>query len=563
MATWEQKDGPLSETMQTKEEFSDQTGDIIETDPHNKLHRGLKSRHITMIAIGGAIGTGLIIGTGAALARAGPGSVFISYLIVGFVVWIVMSALGEMAAWLPLASGFTGYAVRFCDPALGFALGYSYYCKYIIITPNQLTAAALVISYWVKRDVVNPGVWITIFLILIVSINYFGIKFFGEFEFWLSSFKVVIILGIMLLTFILALGGGPDHDRKGFRYWKDPGAFNTYIKGGSAGRFLAFWSTMVQATFAYLGTELVGVTVGEAQNPRKTIPRAIKLTFYRILFFYCLSILFLGMVVPFNHPDLLFANKSSNSASASPFVVAIQIAGIKVLPSIFNGCILIFVFSAANSDLYIATRTIYGLAREGKAPAILARTNRSGVPIYALALSTCFALLAYLNVSDDSKVVFGYFVNLVTMFGLLSWISILVTHIYFVRARRAQNVPETSLAFKAPLGLAGSYGACAFCILIAITKSFNVFVPSPKTYGNFDYKNFITSYLGLPVFLILLFGYKFYTKCKGVKPEEADLWSGKEEIDREEAEFLAQETLKREQNGDAGWFYRTFVSWLF
>ncbi|KAM5448775.1 amino acid transporter [Microsporum audouinii] len=564
MASWEQKDGPLSETMQTKEEFSDQTGDVqFESDPNTSLHRGLKSRHITMIAIGGAIGTGLIIGTGAALAKAGPGSVFISYLVVGFVVWIVMSALGEMAAWLPLASGFTGYAVRFCDPALGFALGYSYYCKYIIITPNQLTAAALVIQYWVKRDSVNPGVWITIFLIVIVAINYFGIKFFGEFEFWLSSFKVIIILGIMLLTFILALGGGPDHHRKGFQYWKNPGAFNTYILKGGAGRFLAFWSTMVQATFAYLGTELVGVTVGEAQNPRKTIPRAIKLTFYRILFFYCLSILFLGMVVPYNHPDLLFANKASNSASASPFVVAIQIAGIKILPSIFNACILVFVFSAANSDLYIATRTIYGLAREGKAPAILARTNRSGVPIYALALSTMFALLAYLNVSDDSKVVFGYFVNLVTMFGLLSWISILVTHIYFIRARQAQNVPETSLSFKAPFGATGSYGALAFCCLIAITKSFNVFVHDPKTYGNFDYKNFITSYLGIPVYLILLFGYKFYTKTEGVKAAEADLWSGKDEIDREEAEFLAQEAAKREQQGDAGWFYRRFVSWLF
>ncbi|KAK2870548.1 hypothetical protein FQN49_003114 [Arthroderma sp. PD_2] len=564
MAAWEQKDGPLTETMQTKEEFSDQTGELhLETDPNTRLHRGLKSRHITMIAIGGAIGTGLIIGTGAALAKAGPGSVFISYLIVGFVVWIVMSALGEMAAWLPLASGFTGYAVRFCDPALGFALGYCYYCKYIIITPNQLTAAALVIQYWVKRDVINPGVWITIFLIVIVCINYFGIKFFGEFEFWLSSFKVIIILGIMLLTFILALGGGPDQDRKGFRYWKDPGAFKPYIKEGSAGKFLAFWSTMVQATFAYLGTELVGVTVGEAQNPRKTIPRAIKLTFYRILFFYCLSILFLGMVVPYNHPDLLFATKASSSASASPFVVAIQIAGIRVLPSIFNGCILIFVFSAANSDLYIATRTIYGLAREGKAPAILARTNRSGVPIYALALSTMFALLAYLNVSDDSKVVFGYFVNLVTMFGLLSWISILVTHIYFVRARQAQNVPETSLAFKAPFGVIGSYCACAFCILIAVTKSYDVFVHNPTTYGNFDYKNFITSYLGIPIYLILLFGFKFSQKSQGVRPEEADLWSGKEEIDREEAEFLAQEAAKREQNGDAGWFYRRFVSWLF
>jgi len=132
-------------------------------------------------------------------------------------------------------------------------------------------------TYWIGTDRVNAGVWITIFLILIISINYFGITFFGEFEFWLSSLKVVVIIGIILLSVILVLGGGPDHDRKGFRYWKDPGAFNTYIADGAAGRFYALWATMVSATFAFLGTELVGVTVGEAQNPRKTIPRAIRL----------------------------------------------------------------------------------------------------------------------------------------------------------------------------------------------------------------------------------------------------------------------------------------------
>lgn len=231
-----------------------------EISTESALQRGLKARHITMIAIGGAIGTGLIIGTGAALARAGPGSVFIAYTFIGFVVFLVMAALGEMAAWLPMSSGFTGYATRFCDPSLGFALGYCYWFKYIIVTPNQLTAAALVIQYWVDRHRINPGVFITIFLVVIICINYFGIRFFGEFEFWLSSIKVVTIVGLILLSLVLALGGGPDHDRKGFRYWQDPGAFAEYIDKGATGRFLAFWSTMVTAVFAYLGTELVGVT---------------------------------------------------------------------------------------------------------------------------------------------------------------------------------------------------------------------------------------------------------------------------------------------------------------
>ena len=438
-----------------------------------------------------------------------------------------------------------------------------YWFKYIIVTPNQLTAGALIIQYWLPRDRVNPGVWITVFLVLIVCINYFGIRFFGEFEFWLSTIKVIVIIGVIILSLVLALGGGPDHDRKGFRYWKDPGAFKEYIDTGATGRFLGLWSTMVTATFAYLGTELVGVTVGEAQNPRKTIPRAIKLTFYRILFFYCLSVLLLGMLVPYNSPELAFANKASSSASASPFVVAIKLSGIAALPGILNGCILLFVFSAANSDLYIASRTLYGLASEGNAPAIFKRTDRRGVPIFALGLSALFALLAYMNVSDDSKVVFGYFVNLTTIFGLLTWISILVAHIYYVRARRAQNVPDSALAFTAPLGIAGSYGALALCILIAITKNFAVFTHG--SWGNFDYKNFITGYLGIPIYLALIFGHKFWTKSKGVKPAEADLYSGKDVIDREEEEFLAAKAARKASVAQrkGGWFYRTFVSWLF
>ncbi|KAJ5084127.1 Dicarboxylic amino acid permease [Penicillium alfredii] len=529
---------------------------------HVDLHRALKARHITMIAIGGAIGTGLIIGTGEALAKAGPGAIFISYTWTGFIVYLVMCALGEMAAWLPLPSGFTGYAVRFADPALGFALGWTYWFKYIILSPNQLTAGALVISYWIPTERINAGVWITIFLVAIVCINYFGVRFFGEFEFWLSSFKVIVILGIILLSFILMLGGGPDHDRKGFRYWREPGAFNTYIDEGAAGRFYAFWSTMVSATFAYLGTELVGVTVGEAQNPRQTIPRAIKLTFYRIVVFYVVSVLLVGTLVPYDSPKLAFAVNSSSSAAASPFVVAVELAGIPVLSHILNACILLFVFSAANSDLYIATRTIYGLAREGKAPKIFARTDRRGVPVYALGICSVIALLAYMNVSSDSKTVFKYFVNLVSIFGLLTWISILITHICFVRARKAQNVPVESLAYKAPLGVAGSWGALIFCIIVALTKNYDVFTHNPK-WGNFDYKNFITAYLGIPLYFILIFGYKLATRCKMVEPATADLWTGKDAIDREEALFVAQRDAEMEKHSQSHWFYRKFVAWLF
>jgi yeast amino acid transporter len=246
--------------------------------------------------------------------------------------------------------------------------------------------------------------------------------------------------------------------------------------------------------------------------------------------------------------------------------VAIKISGIKALPGLLNACILLFIFSASNSDLYIASRTLYGLCKAGNGPKIFTRTDARGVPIYALGLSAAFALLAFMNVSDDSKKVFGYFYNLVTIFGLLTWVSILVTHIYFVKARRAQNVPNTALAYTAPLGVGGSWFALITCIVVALTKNFNVFVHSPDTYGDFDYKNFITGYLGIPLYLIMIGGYKLRYRNPGIKSHEADLFTGKDAIDREEEEFLAEKARKDMEVGEKKgpkWIYRRFVSWLF
>ena len=439
--------------------------------------------------------------------------------------------------------------------------------RYLITTPNQLVAAALVLQEWVPRTRVNPGVWIAIFLVAIISINYFGIRFFGEFEFWLSSFKVLVILGLIVLSVILAAGGGPTHDVKGSRYWQNPGAFKPYsgITNDSTAKFVSFWSAMVNATFAYLGTELIGVTVGEAQNPRRTIPRAIKLTFYRILLFYVVSVLLLGMLVPYNSKNLIFANAATTGAAASPFVVAIEEAGIPVLGGILNACILLFVLSAANSDLYIATRTLFGLAKEGKAPGIFSRTNRRGVPIYALVFGALFCCLGFMSVSDDSKTVFSYFVNLVTVFGLLTWLSILYTHIRFVAAREAQNISDSELAYTAPFGTAGSWVALAFTLLITIVKNFTVFIPD-KSYGSFDWRNFITGYLGIPLYIIMFFGYKVMKRSKWIKSEDADLFSGKQQIDDEEMEFISKEKARlrdKKEQGGFTWIYERFLGWVF
>lgn len=255
------------------------------------------------------------------------------------------------------------------------------------------------------------------------------------------------------------------------------------------------------------------------------------------------------MTVPYNSPQLLSANdKSTNtiSAEASPFVVAAMLAGVNTLPSLINVCLLIFTFSAANSDLYIATRTLYALSVEGNAPKIFSHTNARGVPIYALGLSSSFCLVAF--ISADPKIgafkAFQYFVDLVTIFGILNWISILVSHIYFVRARTVQNVPDTALVFVSPFGRTGSIVALVFACVITLLNGWADFTHDPST-GKFDWKHFIVHYIGVPIYLCMIFGYKLIMKTEGVKPEDADLFGGKAKIDEEEAEFLAQEARRK------------------
>ncbi|KLP04789.1 Uncharacterized protein Y057_6542 [Fusarium fujikuroi] len=214
-----------------------------------------------------------------------------------------MTAIGEMATFLPMNKGFGGYATPMVDPALGFATGWNYFFKYIIATPTNLTAAGLVIQYW--RPDLNVAIWITIFGVAIVTVNILHVNSFGETEFWLGFAKGLIMTTLIITTFVVAMGGGPNHDRSGFRYWQNPGAFAEYLLEGPKGRFLGFWACCCQACFGFTGTEVVGMTFGETPNPRKNVPRAAKQTFWRIACFYILGVLVLGMAVPYDNEQLI------------------------------------------------------------------------------------------------------------------------------------------------------------------------------------------------------------------------------------------------------------------
>ncbi|KAJ5992217.1 Amino acid/polyamine transporter I [Penicillium sp. IBT 35674x] len=496
------------------------------------IYQSLSPRQVGVIAVGSAIGTGLMIGTGRALTMSGPAAMMISYSFVGFSVYLVLLALGEVAAWLPKPYTVADQAVRFVDPALGFSVGWIYWLKYAIVTPNQLTAAALLISYWVDAERINPGVWISVLLFVITLVNFVHHGLPSRVEFYVSSFKLLIMSALMILSMVIALGGGPDHDPRGFRFWYTPGVFDMFgarVNHGLLEKFLETCATMSSATFAFIGSERSGIMV-RAPNERKAISRAIKHTFYRVLVFHLLGITLLGMLVPRDSIRLAFAHDSTKGAAASPFVAAIYLSGIAVVPDILNGCILLSVLSIANYDLYLATKAMCDLSLKRRAPSFLLYTNRRGVPVYALAVSSTVATLAYVNVAKDSRLVFGYLVDMVTMLGLLVWVSILITHIAFVRARKAQGILDEALTFRARFGLAGTWLGLVLCLFISMTMILGAFAFDRNGKLMFNYQSAVASFVGLPIFMILIVGYKLAMRTKRVNSRDADMWTGKLDI---------------------------------
>ncbi|KAG8216235.1 amino acid permease-domain-containing protein [Butyriboletus roseoflavus] len=380
---------------------------LVDPDEGLSLHRGLNARQISMITLGGSLGTGLIIGSGTALVRGGPLGLWFGYSFMGFICYLVMIAIGEMGAYLPHKKGFAGYAARYVDPAFGFALGYNYLFKYFVQTTNNVNAAGAVVQYWTLSVPIEA--WMTIYITFIFCVNMLGIRVFGEFEFWFCSIKVIALVGLILMGLVIDLGGNPQHDRIGFRYWNPPnGPLGHYlisqVHNAQLSQFVGFWSTLTTALFSYIGTELIGVTVGETQNPRKNVPKAIRRVFYRIVVFYIGGTFVISLTVPSTTNTLFVANTSKAGAASSPFVVATTLAGIRVINHVINGIVLIFVLSASNSDLYIGSRTLYGLAVERKAPRIFAKVNRWGVPWPALLLNTLVCFLTFLNASSSSSI---------------------------------------------------------------------------------------------------------------------------------------------------------------
>ncbi|KAL5519449.1 hypothetical protein ACEPAH_1132 [Sanghuangporus vaninii] len=490
----------------------------------NHLSRSLKNRHIALISIGGVIGTGLFLGIASSLANGGPLGLLLGYFIVGTICYSVMISIGEMVTLLPIPGGHIKLAERFVDPALSFTLGWFYWYNWTIGIPAELSALAVLMQFWKSPDDVSPAVWITMSLVIVVFINLLGVGVYGECEFIFSSLKVITIVGLIILGIVLDLGGGPSHDRIGFRYWRDPGPFVQYMDiPGAKGRFLGWWAVMSQSAFSYIGSEIIAIAAGEAKNPRRNIPKAISRVYVRLLLFYLGGTFVIGLLVPSNHPNLRL---TTSTGARSPFVIAIKSAGIRGLPSVINAAIMTSAWSAASSDLYVASRAIYGLALGRNAPGIFRSTTRGGLPLAAIAFTASFSVLAYMSVSSGSGKVFQWFVNMCSVAGLMNWFSIAVIYIRFYKGLVAQGIDRSKLPYHHKLNPYAAWYAVIACPTICLFQGYAVFLRD-----NWDTATFVTSYLPFVLYPIVYFGARVFRKVSPVRPEEMDFVTGQKEAE--------------------------------
>ena len=372
------------------------------------LKRSLSARHLTMIALGGSIGTGLFVASGAVLSQAGPAGALAAYALIGLMVYFLMTGLGELAAYEPVSGSFATYGEKYVDEGFGFALGINYWYNWAIAIAVDLVAAQLVMAWWFPQV---PGwCWSAIFLSVIFAFNWASARTFGEAEFWFAFVKVAAVVFFIIAGALLLLGVPTEVPGAGFANW-------TVGDGPFAGGFVAFFAVAMAVGYSFQGTELIGVAAGESKDPQKNLPKAVKQIFWRILLFYILSTIVMSLLIPYTDPRLL--KNDLADVAVSPFTLVFENAGIVSAASVMNAVILTPVLSAGNSGMYAATRMLHTLALAGKMPKIFGQTSASGVPRNALVATTVISCLCFLTAFYGDRTVYFWLLNTTGMGGFI------------------------------------------------------------------------------------------------------------------------------------------------
>ncbi|SFL91397.1 amino acid permease [Pelosinus propionicus] len=471
-----------------------------------ELKRSLKARHMNMIALGGAIGTGLFLASGASVSTAGPGGALVAYGVIGIMVYFLMTSLGEMATYLPVPGSFGTYAARFVDPALGFAIGWNYWLNWATCIAVELVAGAIIMKFWLP-DI--PGYyWSGLFLIILFALNYLSTRAYGESEYWFAGAKVITVIVFLVIGTLMILGiaGGAS---PGFTNWQ-------IQEAPFVGGFSAILAIFMIAGFSFQGTELVGIAAGESENPERDVPKAINTVFWRILLFYIGALIVIGFILPYTDENLLKGDVEN--VAVSPFTLVFSRAGFTAAASLMNAIILTSVLSCANSGLYASTRMLYAMAKEGKAPRIFGKVNKRGVPTNSLYATSAIGFLAFLSSLVGEGTAYTWLLNITGMIGFIAWLGIAISHYRFRQAFNRQGLDTSQLKYKAKWFPFGPLFAMVLCGIVIIGQNYNAFLG-----GEVDWYGLAVSYVGIPIFLATYLGYKFSKKTKVVALEKVDL----------------------------------------
>ncbi|WVO14408.1 hypothetical protein L204_102041 [Cryptococcus depauperatus] len=494
----------------------------IKVDVHTKLYDGvqrkMEQRHMQMIALAGTLGTGLFLGSGKTISHGGPVGSLLAYILTGSLAYSMLVSLGEMAVYAPISGGYLHFIERWFNPSIGFAVGWQVCLQYALLLPSEMISASILISYW---DVAFPAShqagYMIVLMIGATAINFCGVRWFGESEFVFASIKIILAVGLLIASLVIDLGGGPNHERIGFQYWKNPGAFAEYHDKGSLGHFLGFFASLLQAAGSYSGIESIAAAAAEVKNPRVALTKAIKRLFWRIAIFYILLIFMVGLLVPHDDPSLL---QSTGTAASSPFVIALTRVNIKVLPSIINAAILTSAFSAGSSFQYSVSRMLYGLSLRGYAPKIFATTTKKGLPIVSLTFVSLFYSFSFMTLSKGAATILNWLSNLNALMGFITWAVIALTYLRFKKGLAAQGIDRKSLHYYNRFQPLPAYWVVFWSTIIVIFNGWEVF-----THGHWNSSDFVIAYITIPFFLALVIGYYLIKRPVHLNIHELDMYS--------------------------------------
>ncbi len=416
------------------------------------LQRHLKVRHIRLMALGSTIGVGLFLGSASAIQIAGP-SILLGYLLAGIVAFIVLRALGEMAVHEPVAGSFAAYANTYVGPLAGYMVGWGYWTYWIVVGIAEVTAVGIYMGIWFPET--PQWIWALSSILMMGLINLIAVKVFGEFEFWFALIKVVAIVAMIALGgSVIFFGFTNDWNPIGLgNLWQHGGFFPNGISG--------MLLSLQMVLFAYVGIEMIGLSAGEAENPRKTIPMAIDSLAWRILIFYMGAILVILAIFPWNEVG----------QQGSPFVVMFERIGLREAAGIINFVVITAALSSCNAGIFSGGRLLYALSVNGYAPAPFAKLSKYGVPHRAVMATVAVCMTGVvLNYFVPDKA-FQYIMAAVTFVGLMVWIAILITQIQFRRS--LTKVQAAELAYRTPWWPYSSWFALAFIALVVVLMGFH------------------------------------------------------------------------------------------